>query len=148
MARNMQQYPHLARIHQEINTLFERFQEASTHAGMDIWDPPVDVFVKGDALHIRIDLPGVEKKDFVVSIRGNSLIVRGQKRAGHSLQGTPICFHCMEITHGKFEKTVHLSQPIDARSASAKLKDGILSIRLSLIRDRRGTEIEIPVETE
>ena len=122
--------------------------DASTGGGMDLWDPPVDIFQKGENLHLRIDLPGVERKDVSLAIRGGGLVIRGQKRSNRYPLTGPICFHCMEITHGRFEKVIHLAHTVDIRNSTARMKDGVLFLKLPIIRDRRGTDIEIQVDSE
>lgn len=148
MAKNLYQYPHLARIHQEINTMFERLMESPPGVGMDMWDLPVDVFQKGEALHVRADVPGLDKKDIAVLVRGNTLIIKGQKRPTRYPKDSVMCFHCMEITHGRFEKFVRLDHSVDVRNIKARLKDGVLSIRLPIVKDRRGSELVIAIESE
>ena len=148
MPKSVYQYPHLARIHQEINSLFERFLETSTGAAAGLWDPPFDVFQKGEHVHIRMDLPGVESGEISVLVRANAVFVRGTKRPTRYPQNALVCFHCMEISHGRFEKIVHMPQIVDARNTTARLKDGVLTVKLPIIRDRRGSEIVVVVEEE
>ncbi|MEW6369003.1 MAG: Hsp20/alpha crystallin family protein [Acidobacteriota bacterium] len=148
MPKSVYQYPHLARIHQEINSLFERFLESPTGSTAGLWDPPSDVFQKGEHVFIRVDLPGIERGEISVLIRSNAVFVRGLKRPTRYPQNALVCFHCMEISHGRFEKVVHMPQIVDARNTTARLKDGVLTVKLPIIRDRRGSEIEVPVEEE
>ena len=143
MARNVHQYPYLARIHKEINSLFERFMETSPGVGLDLWEPPVDVFQRGDFLQVRVDLPGIDPKDVSISLRGNVLFIRGQKRPNRYPQAALICFHCMEISHGHFEKAVHLSMSVDTRNATAKLKDGVLTLTLPKAASARPRRIRV-----
>lgn len=148
MAKNVSQYPQLARIHHEINSMFERLLESSSGVAMDMWDPAVDLFQKGDFLHLRADVPGIEPKDMTLLIRGNNLIIRGQKRPIRYPQESLLCFHCMETTHGKFEKVIRLECSIDVRGSKAKLKDGVLSVRMPIVKERRASEITIAFENE
>jgi HSP20 family protein len=52
----------------------------------------------------------------------------------------------MERPQGKFERTIGLDSPVDVKQARATLKAGILTLTLPRLRDRRGREVEIPVE--
>lgn len=148
MAKTLHQYPHLARVHQEINEMFERLVETSGGVTMEAWDPPCDVFHKSDVVFVRMDLPGVDKKDMVVALRGNTLVIRGHKRAHRFPASSVLCFHCMETAHGRFEKIVRIETPVDVRNTTANLKDGVLTVRMPLVKDRRGSEFEVRIEEE
>ena len=41
------------------------------------WTPVVDIQEKPDAIHVTVELPGVDKKDIQVSIENNVLIIPG-----------------------------------------------------------------------
>jgi HSP20 family molecular chaperone IbpA len=52
----------------------------------------------------------------------------------------------MERPQGRFSRTVSFDAAVDQKQARATLKDGVLVLTLPRLRDRRGREIEVPVE--
>ncbi len=80
------------------------------------------------AVIVRIELPGMRKEDFDVSIHHGRLQIRGDKRSsgGHE----PRLYHLMERAFGRFERTVPLPHNIDAKRAEVSYQDGVLTVIL------------------
>ena len=81
------------------------------------------------AFIVRIEVPGMQKDDFDVSIHGNTLRIRGEKRSEGDHQERQ--YHLMERAYGRFERTVLLPQNVDGASAEVSYKDGILTVILA-----------------
>ena len=78
---------------------------------------------------VRIEVPGMNKDDFDVSIHGNTLRIRGEKRSeGDHLERK---YHLMERAYGRFERIVPLPQNIDGDQAEVSYKSGILTVILA-----------------
>jgi HSP20 family molecular chaperone IbpA len=54
----------------------------------------------------------------------------------------------MERPHGRFTRSIPINMAVDVRNAEACLKEGLLTIRLPRLKDRRNREIVIPVRRE
>ncbi|MCU0242999.1 MAG: Hsp20/alpha crystallin family protein, partial [Vicinamibacteria bacterium] len=54
-------------------------------------------------------------------------------------------FLCLERPHGRFCRTLPLDIPIDVHNAAAQLKDGLLTITIPRLVERRNCEISIPI---
>ena len=81
------------------------------------------------AFIVRIEVPGMEKGDFDVSIHGSTLRIRGEKRSEGNLHERN--YHLMERAYGRFERTVSLPQNTDDAQAEVSYKDGILTVILA-----------------
>jgi HSP20 family protein len=93
---------------------------------------------------VKFELPGVDIKDVGMSVEGNRLIIRGEKRRAE----TPAKggrFHCMERGYGKFKRVVHISSPVNTREADAVLSEGVLEITFPKVPNRRGGEVAIRI---
>jgi HSP20 family protein len=77
---------------------------------------------------VRIEVPGMEKKDFEISIEGNMLSLRGEKR--FERETTDSRYHVMERAYGVFQRTLPLPAEVDADKAGADYKNGVLTVRL------------------
>lgn len=108
------------------------------------WLPPVDLSESPDMITLKVELPGVEAADVRISLLGNVLKISGQKRE-EQLGSRPVCYVCVERGYGSFTRTFNLYTAIDARAAEATLAQGVLTIRLPKLKDRRNREILIPV---
>lgn len=132
----------LKRIQSELNQIFDRFFNATS--GSDTYYPGVNILIHPEKVRVIFDLPGVDQNTLRVSILGQDLLVKGEKRLSEASQkGKPIR---VERGIGVFYRTVPIPCAVNARGAIARWGCGLLEIELPRISDRRSTRIEIPVQ--
>ena len=106
--------------------------------------PAIDVYETDDAIEIVVDLPGVDRSAVRVIIKGDTVLVAGQKTARKAPGESS--FHLVERGFGRFARTVRLARSCDAQRARAVLADGELRVRVPKIADRRGRSVQIPID--
>jgi len=89
--------------------------------------PPVNVFRKGDDFVIITELPGVQKADLDIQVRGRTLRIAGKKTAAYPDKAS---VHRRERLSGTFDRAVTLPIEINADSVQADYRDGILALLL------------------
>jgi len=90
------------------------------------WRPPTDLYETEDRFIIRIEIAGMNKEEFCVSLEANTLTISGT-RPDMQLRRS---FHQVEIPFGDFKTSIELSTPIDADKVTAEYRDGFLNIHL------------------
>ncbi len=136
----------LERLRARLGRLFAALQEAAEMAALDapgVWLPPVDVCESEEAVTVSVELPGVRAPDVEVRVSGAELRVTGRKRKG-APRGL-ISHLCSERSYGQFTRAVALRWPVRVEGATAELRDGLLTVRLPKLADRRGAEYKIEV---
>jgi HSP20 family protein len=109
------------------------------------WAPPVDVCETEDAIHVRVEVPGLKADDIQIGLTNTQLRIWGEKRK--RLPRTRIISHlCSERSYGRFSRIVPLRWTFSVREATATLANGMLLIRLPKAEDRRGAEFRIVVK--
>lgn len=112
--------------------------------------PSVDVSETDKEIKIVAELPGVERKDIDVTLAGNQLTIRGEKRseseekkAADDKSGAQ--FHRVERSFGAFERTLALPFDIDPAAIAADFKNGVLTVSVpkSAEATARSRKIEI-----
>ena len=83
----------------------------------DWFAPRSDASVIEDSYEINVELPGVMAEDVDVAVDGNTLTVRGEKRASHEESGRTFFFS--EREYGSFQRTFRL--PPDADTGGSRL---------------------------
>lgn len=107
---------------------------ASTQMPASGWTPAADVYETGDSFVVLMELPGIDEEDVEVSVDGERLVVKGERRS--RLPARPERFHRMERSHGSFARSFVLSQAVDPDDVSAQFRDGLLRIELAKARVR------------
>ncbi len=129
-------------IQTEVNRLFDNFfGRASTNATGRTWLPPVDMYATEDDLVLTIELPGVSEKDVTVSITGDLLTVKGERRFENQVKEQDLLH--VERTYGKFERLIQLPMAVQSDRVKATYRDGVLEIKLPKAEELKPKEIKI-----
>lgn len=128
----------------DVNRIFEGFlAPVSLRPDSASLTPPVDVEETPDAYVFHADLPGVNAKDVKITVNGDTLTVRGErKREEHKAEGS---LYRTERLYGAFERTFTLGTPVRPDQVKAAYRDGVLEIRVPKADEARAREIEVQV---
>ncbi|PYO01037.1 MAG: Hsp20/alpha crystallin family protein [Candidatus Rokuibacteriota bacterium] len=111
--------------------------------GDRLWLPLVDMFETKDDLHVTFEVPGVREKEVNVSITGDLLTVKGERK--WDKEQADGSYHRLERVYGKFERSLALPVPVQAGKVKASYRDGVLEIRLPKAEEIKPKEIKIDV---
>jgi HSP20 family protein len=128
-----------------MNRLFDTFfgRPTMVAVGDRLWAPLADMHEDKDDLYVTFELPGVREKDVNVSITGDVLTVRGDRRFEQDVKEGG--YHRIERVYGKFERSLPLPIPVQADKVKATYRDGVLEIRLPKVEEVKPREIKIDV---
>ena len=139
----------IERLRSRVGRLFAALQEAAESAAPRApgeWAPPVDLCESESEVRVTIEVPGVRPEHIEVALTGERLRVSGRKRKAAPC--ADISHLCSERDYGRFTRVVRLHWPVRAAEATAELKDGVLTVRLPKLRERRGGEVKIQVRND
>jgi len=150
MVERRDAFPEMGAIQKEIGRLFEQlahFERSEAGLGLGEWLPSFDVFETKDTLIIKVEAPGMTKKDLTAAFQGHKLIVSGEKKEPKTEQ--PINgYLCMERSYGKFTRSIYVDQAVDLAKADAQLGQGVLTITIPKLKDRRGSKIRLKIKEQ
>jgi HSP20 family protein len=118
------------RLHDEIQELIDELWQVPRFAGgRRGFRPQVDCIRSEDppALHVVVELPGVEPSEIQVIAADRVLVVAGVRRP--PLRGR---YQQMEIEYGPFQRRIPLDEPVDTSTATARYEHGMLTIVLPI----------------
>ena len=136
----------IERLRSRVGRLFAALQEASELVAPltpGEWVPPADLCESESEVMVFVEVPGVRAEHLEVSLTGERLRISGRKRKG--APRSVISHLCSERDYGRFARVIPLRWPVRVREATADLKDGVLTVRLPKLKERRGGEFKIPV---
>ena len=134
----------LAAFHTEMDRLFEDlFRATPVTQDWAAITPPVDVVETPEAYVFRADLPGVDGKAVKVSVTGDTLTFRGERKRDEKVKENAL--HRVERAYGVFERSFTLGTPVRADQVQASYRDGVLEIRVPKADEARPRDIEVQV---
>ncbi|MDQ3185688.1 MAG: Hsp20/alpha crystallin family protein [Pseudomonadota bacterium] len=90
---------------------------------------------------VRVELPGMEKKDCHITIDDNMLYLRGEKRFERTTNES--IYHVTERAYGVFQRSIPLPRNVDTDNAEATYKNGVLTISLPKLGGEKGRTIPV-----
>lgn len=124
--------------------------DASTSApAEDDWDDneeiagqlAVDVYETDEKLVVKARTAGVNKEDLDVSISDGILTISGTLSSGDDTDATH--WHIQECYWGEFSRTLALPVSVKEDEVEAVLKDGVLTVAFSKIKQEQAKKIQI-----
>jgi HSP20 family protein len=126
----MKKHSDIDRLHDEIQELIDELWQVPRFAGgRRGFRPQVDCIRSEEppALHVVVELPGVEPSEIQVIAADRVLVVAGVRRP--PLRGR---YQQMEIEYGPFQRRIPLDEPVDTSTATARYEHGILTVVLPI----------------
>jgi len=105
--------------------------------------PALESFVRNGQLVVRADLPGMEAKDVDISVLGNVLTIKGERKDKKEVKGHE--YIRREVTYGSFERRMTLPAGVDAEKIQAKCKDGVLEVTMPLAKEMQPKKVAVKV---
>ncbi len=95
------------------------------------FQPQCDCYRTDDppAVHLRLELPGVEPDDVRIVASGTALVVSGVRERPHPAGAR---YHQIEIEYGPFERRIELAEEVDADAVTVTYEAGILQLEVAL----------------
>ena len=90
--------------------------------------PPINVFRQGNDFLAIIEMPGVNKDDLTLEVRGNAIRISGKKAIDY---GGSASVHRLERVAGSFDRTITLPVQLDPDWVTAEYRDGVLALSLA-----------------
>ncbi|MDH5527517.1 MAG: Hsp20/alpha crystallin family protein [Nitrospirota bacterium] len=122
-------------LQQEVNRLFDSFWGdlpadpfRLLESPIRGFSPRVDVTETEKDLHVSAELPGMTEKDVELTLTGDALTIKGEKKEEKKEEKEGYT-HC-ERYYGSFHRIIPLPVEVMQDKVSATFKDGILTIAL------------------
>ena len=123
---------HLGDLQGEIQDLFAEMWEVPRFAGQRRgFQPQCDCYRTDDppALHLVVELPGVDPAAVRIVASGTALVVSGVRERPHPAAAR---YHQVEIEYGPFERRIELGEDVDADAVTATYEAGMLRLEAPL----------------
>jgi HSP20 family protein len=105
---------------------------------------PIDMYQVKDDLVIRAELPGFRKEEVDVSVEGDELTIKGERKQEELPEGSKsyLCERC----YGDYRRTVTLPFEVEVGKISATFENGILEIKLPMREEAKPKHIAVTVK--
>ena len=137
----------ITRLEREMDELFDRFsrmlgrEEVGAGFPARAWSPAIESYTKEGNLVIRAEVPGIDPKDIDISVTGNQLTIKGERKSSQEVKEQG--YFAREIAYGAFERTIPLPEGVNPDKIEAKYASGILEITVPAAAEVKAKKISI-----
>jgi HSP20 family protein len=127
----------------EVNRLFEDFFNEYPAAAAPTFAPSLEIEEREKDVRVSAELPGLEEKDFELSVEEGVLTLKGEKRSESSSEKGG--WTRSERSYGRFERRIALPCEVAADKATADFKRGVLTVTLPKL-EPKARAVAIPIK--
>lgn len=106
--------------------------------------PQLDMRADENGYVIKADLPGVKKEEIEITLTGNVLSLKGERK-GETEKSEKGWYHS-ERWSGSFERQIEFPVDVDTAKVQASFKDGVLEITVPKSESARPKQLKIDVK--
>lgn len=130
----------------DMNRVFERslVPVSGRQSEGTVFAPPLDLVDADGEMVVRAELPGLDKDQIQVSVVGNTLTIKGEKKT--EKEDKKADFYRRECSYGVFERAIELPDNVDTAKTDASFKNGVLEIHLTKKEEAKPKQIEVKVK--
>ncbi len=136
-------YPKSVATRDEVDQLFDSLIDGSriSRDWYNVFTPSLDIEESKDGFVIRVDVPGVSQNDVRVSLLGDALTIRGERKQAEVQADHRV--HRAERGYGSFERSFRLGVPVRGDGVTATVRDGVLEVRVPKAEEAKTRDINV-----
>lgn len=92
----------------------------------ETWTPRARVLERDGAFVVRVELPGLERKDVNVRVEEDRLVIEGERTDDRPAERGP--YARSDWGYGPFRRDIDLPHPVDASDIHARFQNGVLEV--------------------
>ena len=116
------------------NSIAELMEEGEGQLAIDVYQAPDEIVVEST-------IAGVNPEDLDIDITPESVTIRGKRTKEKKIQNEDYFYQ--ECYWGKFSRSIILPQEVDPESATASLKNGVLTIQMPKLNRKKSKKLKV-----
>ncbi|MGK7950817.1 MAG: Hsp20/alpha crystallin family protein [Xenococcaceae cyanobacterium] len=135
----------MSSLQRQLNRLFD---DALAPDNWDEWGnlskiPAAELSETDDAVHLKLEVPGMEAKDLDIQVMAERVAIAGERKSETKSEekGTTRS----EFRYGKFQRVIPLPARIQNDHVSAEYKDGILNLTLPKAEEEKNKVVKVNI---
>ena len=96
-----------------------------------------------DAVHIRLEVPGINPEDIDIQVSADSVSIRGERKSESKTEEKGI--KRTEFRYGSFQRVIPLSTRINHEEVEAEYNNGVLALTLPKVEAATQKSVKVKV---
>jgi HSP20 family protein len=131
-------------LQREMNRLFDSLTPSPEGAiSGSAFTPAVEMHETPEAVHLRIEVPGLEAKDLNVQVSAEAVAISGERKSETRSEDKGVVRS--EFRYGKFQRVIPLPTRIQNDSVVADYKNGVLNLTLPKAEEEKNKVVKVNI---
>jgi HSP20 family protein len=137
--------PTIETLQEEMNRLFHQLApNGDGDSDLMAFMPSAELEDTPDAVHLKLEIPGLEAKDLDIQVSEHSVAISGERKSETKTEEKGAVRS--EFRYGKFERIIPLPVQVKTDAAQAEYKNGILTLNLPKVAQEQKKVVKVEVK--
>jgi HSP20 family protein len=137
--------PTIETLQEEMNRLFHQLSpNGDGDSDLMAFMPSAELEDTPDAVHLKLEIPGLEAKDLDIQVSEHSVAISGERKSETKTEEKGAVRS--EFRYGKFERIIPLPVQVKTDAAQAEYKNGILTLNLPKAAQEQKKVVKVEVK--
>lgn len=137
-----QPFQEIDNLQREMNRLFDDMIAPTVRRDNGFaFVPAAEIQETADAVHLKLEVPGLEAKDLNVEVMPEAVSIDGERKSETKTEEKGMTR--TEFRYGKFHRVIPLPAEVDNQKVEAEYKDGILMLTLPKLENDRRKAVKV-----
>lgn len=127
-------------LQRQMNQLFDSLTSSTEDLG-SAFIPPAELEETPEALHLRLEVPGMNREDLDVQVTADSISISGERKSQKRTEEKGVTRS--EFRYGKFRRVIPLPVRVQNTDVHGEYKDGILSLTLPKAEEEKNRVVKV-----
>ncbi|MFP4414793.1 Hsp20/alpha crystallin family protein [Coleofasciculus sp.] len=138
-----QPFPEIDTLQRQMNSLFDNLMTTDGDRLNTTFAPPVEMQETPDAIHLKLEVPGLEPKDIDVQVSAEAVSISGERKEETKTEENGS--KRTEFRYGSFRRVIPLPARVQNTDVQAESKNGILNLTLPKAEEERNKVVKVNI---
>ncbi|MCT7955349.1 Hsp20/alpha crystallin family protein [Laspinema palackyanum] len=131
-------------LQREMNRLFDTISSSpeTENSGLT-FIPPAEISETSDAIHLKLEIPGMDPEHFDVQVTAESVSISGERRSQTITEQQGMTRS--EFRYGQFRRVIPLPARVKNTEVQAEYKNGILQLNLPKAEEEKNKVVKVNI---
>jgi HSP20 family protein len=131
-------------LQREMNQLFDTLAPTTNgDTGKISFIPAAEIQETAEAVHLKVEIPGLEAKDLDVQVTAEAVSITGERKSETRTEEKGVTRS--EFRYGKFRRVVPLPTRVQNDKVEAEYQNGILTLNLPKVEAEQNKIVRVNV---
>lgn len=132
-------------LQRDMNRLFDSLMTTTgtENVGGVSFMPAAEMQETGDAIHLKLEVPGLEAKDLNVQVTAEAVAISGERKSETKTEEKGVTRS--EFRYGRFQRVIPLPTRIQNDKVQAEYKNGVLTLALPKAEAEKNKVVKVNI---